>query len=440
MSFLHQKSCECTKTELDLFSLPPTQTSIENGKWVQYKPLATVTDDSPIEFVVPGHGDEYTDLSQTMIQVTASIRTSTGAKITEDAINNSVGPVNNWLHSLFSQVDMYLNQKLVTPQNNTYAYRAYIETLLNYGMDAKYSHIQTALWWTDKAGQMDDCAAANTGLQSRRALANKSKDIDMLGHLHVDICNQNKYLLNGVEMRLKLIRSRDAFSIMAAEHEYKVHITDANLWVRRCKVSPSVLLAHSKTLESGTAKYPLTRVELKTFTLPSGIQSKTLDNVILGQLPKRVIVGLVSNSAYNGSFKNNPYNFKDFNTNYFSLYIDGEQVPSKPLQPSYKDGEEKYVHAYHTLFSGTGIHYSDAGNYIARHEYPHGYCLMAFDLTPDLSASDTSHWNLVRNGSLRIEVSFDEALTETVNCLVYAEFDNIIEIDRHRNVLVDYGS
>ena len=44
-----------------------------------------------------------------------------------------VGPVNNWLRSLFSQVDVYLNGMLVTPSTNTYTHRAYIETLLSYG-------------------------------------------------------------------------------------------------------------------------------------------------------------------------------------------------------------------------------------------------------------------------------------------------------------------
>jgi len=64
---------------------------------------------------------------------------------------------------------------------------------------------------------------------------------------------------------------------------------------------------------------------------------------------------------------------------------------------------------------------------------------MAFDLTPDLSANTLSHWNLVRNGSLRIEVRFEKALTETINCLVYGEFDNVIEMDKDRNVIVDFG-
>src|SRR5215468_6828817 len=148
MAFIHQKSCECVKSELDLFSLPPTQTSIENGKWVQYKPVSSLTDDSPIEFVIPGNGDEYTDLTHTMLHVEATIMKSDGTKL-DEAGSKVVGPINNWMHSLFSQVDVYLNHKLVTAQNNTYGYRAYIENLLNYGHDAKITHLTSVLYNED---------------------------------------------------------------------------------------------------------------------------------------------------------------------------------------------------------------------------------------------------------------------------------------------------
>lgn len=159
--FTNHGSCECVKSELDLLALPPTQTSIEHGDWVQYKPLASLTDDSPIEFVVPGHGDEYIDLSLTMLNIQARILKSDGTKI-EDSVK--VGPVNNRLHSLFSQVDVYLNQRLVSSAGNTYAYRSYIETLLNYGPAAKGSHLTSSLWYNDESGNMDNTEDENDGL------------------------------------------------------------------------------------------------------------------------------------------------------------------------------------------------------------------------------------------------------------------------------------
>lgn len=438
MSFLHHNSCECVKSELDIFALPSTQTSIENGQWIYYKPISSLSDDGPIEFQIPGSGDDYIDLSHTLIQVKAKIVNQDLTNINSET--TIVAPINNWLHSLFSQLDVYLNQKLVSPPNNTYGYRAYIETLLNYAPAAKESHLTCALWHEDTAGKMNNSDDANKGFSSRQKYTKDSKEVEMIGHLHGDIFNQDKFLINGVEMCVKLVRSRESFNLMASSNDIKVKvvITDATLMIRKARINPSVLIAHQKVLASTTAKYPITRAEVKVLTIPAGIQGKTLDNVFLGQIPKRCIIGFVNNTAFNGTFTKNPYDFDNYGINTFSLYIDGMQIPSKALQPQFSSGI--YTAMFHTLFSGTGIHFLNEGNGINNNRYAKGYCLMAFDLTPDLSANSTSHWNLIKHGSVRLEVRFENALSETINCIVYAEFDNLIEIDKNRNVSVDFSS
>ena len=62
------------------------------------------------------------------------------------------------------------------------------------------------------------------------------------------------------------------------------------------------------------------------------------------------------------------------------------------------------------------------------------YCL---DLTPNQSASDSSHANLLRDGDVRVEFQFSEVLGQSVSCVVYAEFDSSIQIDKDRNVYID---
>ena len=66
MAFVHEQSCKCTKSELDLFSVPPTHTSMEQGSWVEYHPMTIVTDGSPIEFDISGMGEDYIDNANTM--------------------------------------------------------------------------------------------------------------------------------------------------------------------------------------------------------------------------------------------------------------------------------------------------------------------------------------------------------------------------------------
>jgi len=109
MAFVHEQSCECTKSELDLFSVPPTQTSMEHGSSVEYNPLTTVTDGSPIEFDISNTGEDYIDFANTMLYVEAKLTTNNGGNFGAEA---AAGPTNLFLHSLFSQVGILLNRTL----------------------------------------------------------------------------------------------------------------------------------------------------------------------------------------------------------------------------------------------------------------------------------------------------------------------------------------
>ena len=276
MAFLHTHSCECIKSELDLFKTRPTQTSIESSHWIDYKPITSLSDDSPIEFVIPGNGEEYLDLSHTILILKVCLVDSKGEKIKDEAL---VVPVNNFLHSIFNQVDVFFNQTLVSPPNNSYAYRAFIETLLNYSEEAKMSHLTSSLWYDDLPDFVDThlekevdphdgtAITLNAGAEKRREYIKGGKSVDMLGHLHCDVFNQDKFLLNGIEVRVRLVRSKSAFCLVNHEaDDTKVRIQEATLRVRRAKINPGILLAHSKALPRGTAKYELTRVEVKSFT------------------------------------------------------------------------------------------------------------------------------------------------------------------------------
>ena len=73
MAFVLDFSCECVKTELDIFAVPPTQTSIQQAEWVEYQLLTSILGNAPIEFGVVGSGEEYVDLSNVMLYVRAKI-------------------------------------------------------------------------------------------------------------------------------------------------------------------------------------------------------------------------------------------------------------------------------------------------------------------------------------------------------------------------------
>ena len=435
MAFVHRQSCEGVKSELDLFAVPPTQTSIEEGTWIEHQPLTSLDSCGPIEFILPGTGDAYLDLANTYLLVRAKIVNGNGTDIVADT---PVAPVNNWLHSLFSQVDVYLNDTLVTPSSNTYPFRSYVETLLSYGAEAKKTQLTSQLWYKDTAGHMEGTTgnAGNLGLVERGRYLAESRVVDMMGRLHVDLFLQDRFLLNGVDVKIRLVRSKDAFSLVADGHnpDYKMRIVEAILFARKAVLSPTVQMAHIKALAKGTAKYQLRPVDCKVYSIPQGAMSHTHENLFLGTLPKRLILWCIDNDAYNGNYDKNPFNAKNNAINFLAVYVDGRLVPAKPLQPNFENGS--YIRSYVNLFSATGKHAQDEGNELTRDDFGNGYIFFGFDLTPD--ACDGGCFHLVRKGNLRIEIHFAAALAQTVNVVVYGEFEAVLEIDKGRNVIYDY--
>jgi len=216
----------------------------------------------------------------------------------------------------------------------------------------------------------------------------------------------------------------------------KVVITHASLFVRKVKILSSVFLAHAKTMERGTAKYPIRRVVCKSFAIPQNYLDVSHEKLFSGQLPARIVIGLVSNRAFNGHVESNPFNFQHFNLSKISLYLDAQQQHAiRPIQPDYEHG--LYIRAYSSLFAGTGKLCRDEGVFISRDDYASGYALYAFDLSADLGEDD--HFSLVRQGSVRLALKFAVALAATITVVAYAEFENIIEVDRDRNVVFDFG-
>ena len=91
-----------------------------------------------------------------------------------------------------------------------------------------------------------------------------------------------------------------------------------------------------------------------------------------------------------------------------------------------------------SLFSGTGKENRGEGNDIAGEDYSNGDALYAFDLRPDLA--EEGHFNLAKQGTVRVELKFGTALPNTVTVVAYAKFENVIEIDVNRHIVYDFGS
>ena len=154
-----------------------------------------MSDQGSYEFAVSGPGHNYIGFANDYLFVEAQI---VNTDCSDSDPDTEVGPVNLWMHSLFSDVSVSLNGKLVSPPTRMYPYRAYIETLLSYGPVAKESQLTGLMWYKDTPGQQDKRPTDSKRFTSRKELTVLSKSVQMTGKLHLDLFCQDIYLLNHV--------------------------------------------------------------------------------------------------------------------------------------------------------------------------------------------------------------------------------------------------
>ena len=285
-------------------------------------------------------------MANSYLHVKAKITNADGSNLAGTA---QVGPVNLWMHALFSQVEVYLNNKLVTASSTSYPYRAYMETVLNFSKDAKASHLTSALFYKDQGGKMDvvnplaDAADANKGLKERHVHTSENKSVAMEGRIHSDLFAIDRYILGAVPIKINIVRSRNSFCLISSADipDFKVVLEECVFRVRRISISSTTILGHTQTLQHQTAKYPIDRINCKVFSVPNGNLSGNQANIFQDSLLVRVVIGMVDADAYNGTYTKNPFNFKNYNATFLGLTVNCGNLPGKPFQLKFTPAEEQ---------------------------------------------------------------------------------------------------
>ncbi len=236
---------EVHEDNLALFEKPSAETGIQSKEWITYRPINQLTEGSALEFSIQGTSTTYIDLKNTYLLVKAKVTKKDGTNL---ATTDNVTTINMPLHSMFSQVDVSLQQQPLSEVGPNYAYKAYFDVLLN---TKSREELECMLFYDDTALHFDDTDAktgSNGGLTNRYNFTQDSITFDLIGHLQVDICQQDRLLLNGVPLSVKLWPATDAFRLMATDktEAYKINVFDAALKVCTVKVHPGVLLGHAE--------------------------------------------------------------------------------------------------------------------------------------------------------------------------------------------------
>ena len=419
---------------LDIFTKPTKEPTLVDGKTVLHNPLNAIDVNGPIEFIIPSHShNEYTLLPMTRLEGELKIvNKNDGSNLAQDA---DVSFCNLLASSLFKQVECEINGIQINDvSTSTYAYKAYLETLLSYGKAAKDSHLGAALWIDDEKGKEDrNLIAESSALTKRNKLIGQSKAVYFSTPLHIDFFHTPRLLPPGCNLKIKMLRNEDDFSLIAANSTYSIKITDLKLYTRKIIVHDSIISNHDRLFDKLNAVYPIAMSQIKTFVLSSGISNQTFSNIFRGKLPRQIIFGLLENDSYNGAITHNPFLFKPFNLKYVALKKNGVMVPSSPFQPDFE--KSKCVREYRHFIDSIGIGHENEGNGITFKQWKTAKNLWVYDFSPDLCNSYHTHTS--ESGYIDLDLAFSSTLSKTAILLVYGVFNTNVYINKERYPIIE---
>ena len=167
--------------------------------------------------------------------------------------------VNLFPHSLFSQIDFEIDGINLCSNDNLYPYKAYLETLLTYGHDAKNSHLSTSHFVKDSAHHFESGSQGNNGYITRHKDVAGSRLFDFSIIPHIDFLHTPRVIPANIAMKLKLTRSPDSFSILSKSNsDLYVKIHSLNLFVYRVQPTDEIRRLHDKLFMKRNALFPIT--------------------------------------------------------------------------------------------------------------------------------------------------------------------------------------
>lgn len=456
---IDRSSLPSTKSELNLYTVPQTQVAIKKSYYLEVSPNATVTSEGPWAFI-HNSGSGFLDLSKSFILWKGCIKTAADGDLAwaparpevgvagqaghQDAVaeanpNQRVGPVNMIGNSIFKQVKLFLNNKLVSDSSDTYAYTAYLQSILNYDRTYKNTMLVGGAGW-DVENPFDQVDTnGNLAWQLRTLNWRNSDEKQFIVPIHMDLMNQEKLLINKINLKLELHRNPNAFCLMhhvaAAGTTFRMSLNDIKLYLKVVEPVDAVSLALESSLMKNTLKYPIRRTQIKTLSVAAGRRDLPSEPVFTGQIPRRLVVAFVDEDAFHGVYNKSPFNFKNFNISEIQVMAGGVNYPPNPIQTDFPN--DHYKLAYAQLFEAMGQNATKHTCEITAEEFKNGTTLFVFDLTQ--SSSDDESWELIREGATTIKAKFDADIPAGgIKMICLGEFDNLLTVDRFRNCFADF--
>ena len=367
---LNTEPIELNSSALSLHNRPNVDSSLITGNDIYISPNGGLTDSGPYEFVITGDSSFHKILNLSRLFGEFILVDPISGNLIDDTVDVSF--VNNLGHSWISSIECFFNDKNVIDQSTqSYAYKSFIENYLSYSKDKKNVDFSGSYWMDDDKDCDKFKRADSTALNKRREL------LEGEGHnkgyfainLNVDAFKSPIYLFPGVNIKLKIHKSKDDFFLLSNGQKAAFKIKKLNMRFRLVQAKDS-FVDQAKAIGLGTqspAFIPFTQTKIRTYLVTKEISSFTWANCIRGIIPHQVVIGFVEHESYVGTYKKNPFLFGNFDICKINLKVNGVSYPATPYTPNFEGGD--FLEMYDDLLRGVGYSESNETAGITKDEF-----------------------------------------------------------------------
>ncbi len=287
----------------------------ESIEYQLFHPINSLTNCSKIDFFLPRFtGPMMYFVNDMQLKVDLVLSQADGTPVEDQKV---VGPCNLVLHSLFSEVRIYLEDYVLNEANENYGYKAYLSALLTLDSNAKYSWLQAAGFFHDTAKSVDDLDT-NNGFDSRRALFMSDANtyspapVTFVGKLFHELASTQTGIIPGISIRVELSLQNQDFLIMTdTDTKYKLTIVNATLFCPVAQLRSETFRHLQRHLVETPAKIYYQKIQVTNKVIPTNSKTFVTESLFnSSQLPSRILFGFLPTKTFLGDPKKSPFNFK----------------------------------------------------------------------------------------------------------------------------------
>ena len=391
----------------------------------------TSLDENCIEFEFQTDRNYYADLRQTYLalklklvkgrsyetynteEVKKEHKEETKAKGKKTAEEGDPVPlvthVNTIFPSIFSDLEMYINNQQIYNSNGLYAHKSYISNFLK-GAISEYKGVLHCKGYDyeEFPDEIMEAPLAEPFFTRRMKMLSRPDGFMLYGILVVDFFSTSELLYPNMKNRLRVITARTNFYMISDSPNVSLAIVDCSLYTRRIALKDDY---HKKRMPAYTpVDFNYLETLAKTFIIPARQNQFNQENIFNNASVRRIAIAMNTNSALSGSYTENPFWCQQFDVRQYSILRGGQPIVDF-------DAADKCRFYVTTM---KAMNFQDNIPSIPIDNFKDHY-VVVFDLTSMQDATENCHYQELVGEALRLELNFTFPLEHVTELIVLGE-------------------